>query len=479
MKGASINIFQKDVNCYRVKKELKDVVLFAEHNILNDPAFSRQDLLVCRNLLIYLNRPTQDTVLQVFHFALKPDGYLFLGSSESADEVADLFAVVDKKNRIYKCISPASGTYRLPLAVSPPSTVGKSFQTESRVERESQFAYASLHASLLAQYAPPSVLICENLDILHSTQGSERFLRFVTGEPTQNLCKVLDPSLRADVVATLFAIQQGDENAESGPLLLKIEGVDCLVNIKVRPVEDTRGIRAFFLVIFEEIYKNPDYTGENFPVFKEDNGQQLLQRLESNLQHTKDRLIRSTQQHEISIEELKASNEEFQAMNEEFRSTTEELETSKEELQSINEEMTTLNAELKEKVEDAFRANSNLQNLLASTQIGTIFLNRSLEVRRFTPTVTTLFNIIPSDLGRPLHHLTHNLDYGNLKGDAEIALKTDTIVEREVQSLADERWYLVRILPCKIEGGSIDGVVVSFLDFTERKIAQDKLIEAH
>jgi two-component system CheB/CheR fusion protein len=471
------HFFTKDGASFRVKKELRELVLFAPHNILHDSPFSRQDLVTCRNLLIYFNRATQEKVMEIFHFALRQNGYLFLGASEMAETVPAMFAEIDKKQRMYQCRpvpSKYSGAPVLPLIDNLQLKNSESIGGNS----EQGFSFNVLHLKLVEQFSPPSILINENYDILDLSEAASRYLRLRGGEPTFNLGKIAHPALRADLLAALFAAKQENGISESRHLRINLDGKEHFVNLTVHRIESPEAARGYFLVTFDEI-SDQSIPAEILQKFiSADKGAEVvIHRLEEDLQFTRDRLRQTVEQHEVSLEEVKASNEELQATNEELRSTTEELETSKEELQSVNEELTTVNYELKEKVEEISNANLDLQNLMASTDISTIFLDCNLQIKRFTSPVQKLFNIIPYDVGRPLAHLTHRLDYENLIADAIEVLRTLQPFEHEVKG-EDEQWYHVRIIPYRTTVNRIDGVLLSFEDITERRQAKQALKDA-
>lgn len=469
--------FIKEAEGYRVRKEIRELILFAPHNILRDPPFSRLDLVSCRNLLIYLNRDTQGKVLQLFHFALQANKFLFLGSSESTEGSASFFTPIDKKHRIYMRASTSSlipiqpvlslGTNRLIKEPELPGT-----------QREKMFSFGELHLRLIEQYAPPSILVNEDFDIVHLSEHAGRYLKHVGGEPTNNLLKIVHPALRSDLRAAMFSVQQGGVIMEIKDIPIELDGQKCYINLTLHKIGIPESVRGFMLVLFEE------HTHPLAPKSEKEQKQQRLagesaleevvQRLEEELLRTKERLRNSIEQYETSLEELKASNEELQAINEELRSATEELETNKEELQSVNEELTTVNYELKETLDEMSRANSDLQNLMISTNIATIFLDRHLQIKRFTPEAQKLFNIIPSDAGRPLSHLTHMLEYQDLTKDANEVLKTLQTVEREVKS-TENHWYIARLLPYRTLDDRIDGVVITFVDITSRREAEEKI----
>ena len=466
--------FIREGNGYRVKKELRELVLFAPHNILRDPPFSRLDLITCRNLLIYLARETQERVMEIFNFALRGDGFLFLGSSESAETTPSLFTAVNKKQRIYRC-RPTLAHHKLPAISVPDHWQIKLPETPERSEKNAPTgSFADLHLRLVEQFAPPSVLVNEDYEIVHSSPTAGKFLQFIGGEPSRNLLKVAHPAIQLDLRAALMTAKQENRQSESSNIRVRLNGRESFVNLIVRPSEDD-----LFLIIFEESAETSALETKSIAeiVAGDEAIKSVVLRLEEELQTARNRLRNTIEQSETSTEELKASNEELQAINEELRSASEELETSQEELQSLNEELVTVNHELKDKVDEISRANSDLQNLMGSTDIGTIFLDRDLNIKFYTPPVKELFNIIPSDIGRPFEHLTHKFKDGNLVTDAETVLKNLKTVEREILT-ADNRRFVARLLPYRTMEDRIDGVVLNFVNFTERWLAEKNLAQS-
>jgi two-component system CheB/CheR fusion protein len=469
--------FAKDGDRYRVKKELREMVLFAVHNVLRDPPFSRLDLISCRNLLIYLNREVQERILGVFHFALRASGYLFLGASESAEAPPSLFLPVDKKRRIYGRRPTLEPTQHLVAEWIVPR--GQLRRSDSRGSNAVGVgSLAELHQEIIEQLAPPSLLLDEDFDVLHMSAHSGRYLRFTGGEPTPDVLKLINPDLRLDLHAALLEAKASEPGAtvQSRRLGVDLDGKTCWVTLTVRPIAHPPELaRGFYLVLFDEDTEAPPLTSAAAPA-SELSRMESVGPLEKELQHTKEQLRLTIEQYETSTEELRASNEELQAINEELRSATEELETSKEELQSVNEELTTLNQEYREKIEEVGRANSDLQNLMASIDIGTIFLDRALRIQRYTRPAQELFNILPADVGRPLQHFTHKLDYHSLPADAQEVLRTLQTIEREVHS-TDDSWFLARMRPYRTLEDKIDGVVLTFVDITSRRRAEEQLRE--
>lgn len=485
--------FIKDHRGYRVRRELREMVLFASHDLLKDAPFSRMDLISCRNLLIYLNRDAQKRVLEIFHFALKPNGRLFLGSSEAVDDESPLFRVLDKKHRIYAHqptvrigLPLPSGPSTLLRAIesqermeSGPVVHGKRFLQEASVPAQGKFgqhldraSLAELHFRLVERFAPPSVIINGEHDVVHLSESAGEFLQFAGGEPTTNLLRIVHPMLRIALRAALFRTAETNASVESFGVPLETDHGKLKVNIRVSPAEDIAP--GYFLVTFDrvegEVEDQVESIGESVVT-----PEPVIRHLERELEQVKGHLRDTVEQYEASTEELKASNEELQAMNEELRSATEELETSREELQSINEELTTVNQEMKAKVDEVAHANSDLQNLMASTSIATVFLDRELAITRYTPSAVELFNLIPTDVGRPLAHLKHELDYPELLDDAAQVLRTLVPIEREVSDKS--RFFLSRLQPYRTPEDHIAGVVLTFVNVTDRREAERSLAE--
>lgn len=461
------NFFIKEAGGYSVKKSVREKSLFAAHNLLKDPPFSRLDMVSCRNLMIYLNRDVQEQILRLFHFAMRPGGYLFLGSSESAESVPNLFIALDKKHRLFKA-NPVSRTAfsvpTLPLgAPAPKPTVAITAASEPK-----RISFGELHQQLLEQYAPPSVIIDHDYDIVHLSDRAGRFLQFAGGEPSHNLLKVIHPELRLDLRTALFQAIQSGRSVEARRVRLNREGHTYYVNMIARPVQSDEVGGSFVLVIFDEV---EEVLGPDSKEQGHDAPEPIIQQLEAELRRTKEQLQATIEQYETAHEELKASNEELQAINEELRSTTEELETSREELQSINEELMTVNYELKNKVEEVGAVNDDLKNLIASTEIATIFVDRALKIKRFTPRALELFNLIPTDTGRSLLDITHRLAYAHLADDAAQVFDTLRTIERELAG-PDGRWYITRIFPYRTRDDRIEGAVLTFVDITARKRAE-------
>jgi two-component system CheB/CheR fusion protein len=480
--------FVKEHAGYRVRRELREMILFAQHDLLKDSPFSRLDLVSCRNLLIYLNRDAQQRAFQIFHFALVSGGHLFLGTSESAEDVSPLFAVVDKKCRIFVQRPVPRVGLPVPTLMPIPAGLGTLPLILERQQRAAELVAAArngeaggfgqalrpaerrigswgeMHFKLLEQIAPPSILVDAEHEILHVSPSAAKFLEFGGGEPSRNLLRAVHPDLRIEMRAALYRAAQ-DGGVEALVPAVEVGGETKDITIRVSPARDV-GADLYLVVLSSSL------PGAMPVPHSRRAADALSQQLDRELERLKGQLRDTVEQYEASTEELKASNEELQAMNEELRSATEELETSREELQSINEELTTVNHELKSKVDELSHSNSDMQNLMDATAIAIVFLDRNLRITRYTPSAVTLFNLIASDLGRPLADLASRLQYPELSDDARRVLERLAPIEREV-GLEDGSWFLARLLPYRTIEDRIAGVVLCFIDITERKRAEE------
>jgi two-component system CheB/CheR fusion protein len=401
-----------------------------------------------------------------------------LGGSESVDGAVDLYSVVNKEHRIYQ--SRVVET-RLSFPVPDQGFVSTlvSLPELARV-RDSQPAlrstYAQLHQRLLERYAPPSVVINENYDILHISETAGQFMQIPGGEVSTNLLALVRPELRLDLRSALYQAAHQKTDVESQSIAVPVGDETNYIKVRIRPVLGEQDkARALFLILFQQVKEPPPNEQNKSATSDED--VPLAHRLEEELLEVKAHLRATIEHHELQREELKASNEELQAMNEEMRSAAEELETSKEELQSINEELTTVNQELKVKIEELGHTNDDLRNLINSTRIGTVFLNRELHVKLFTPLARDIFNLIPADVGRGLSDITSKLEDDGLIQDAERVLETLQPIERAVHT-KDGFVYLMQISPYRTLEDRIDGVVLVFIDITERHRAQEQFRRA-
>lgn len=459
--------FVEETGGYRVRKEVRELVVFAPHNLLGDPPFSRLDMVICRNLMIYLQRDVQGDVLRIFHYALKPGSFLVLGTSETVDD-AELFRTVDKKLSIHRRGHAHLPEPRLPVfPISRPEHAGSN-ESVGHVLAPQQ--YEAMHLGLISEHARPSLLVGPDGQVVHLSDSAGRYLEHPAGRLTASATKLVRRELAVELISALHAARKDRRPAQSKPVQVGFNGDARAVVLRVYPATETQS-DGYCLVTFDEID-----TLLNLPPGAGSDGSdnRRIQGLAHELESTRQRLQTIIEEFETTQEEMKASNEELQSANEELRSTMEELETSKEELQSMNEELQTVNQENRHKVEELALLSSDLQNLLTATDIATLFLDRELRILRFTPKVTELINVRTMDRGRPVFELTHRLGYPDLKSDAETVLRRLTQIEREVK---DElgRWFLTNLLPYRGRDDRIEGLVITFVDITRRKRSEEEL----
>jgi two-component system, chemotaxis family, CheB/CheR fusion protein len=466
--------FEADVGGYRVRKHVRELVVFSPHDLLGDPPFSRLDLVSCRNLLIYLEQEVQRDVQALFHYALTARGVLVLGTSESVD-TSKLFRAEDKEHRIYRRRAVTAAEARVP--VFPLARTGHPALVETE-QSPRDIAPGALHHRMVERFAPPSLLVNQDDTVIHLSEHAGRYLVHPGGEPSVNVFKIVREELRTEMRVALRAARQqgGGPAAESKPVTMPLDGGTGTVVLKVRlaPAFEAEG---YALVVFEEraAPEAPEGPAPDVGVGAGDGGR--VGELEEELADARRQLQTTIEDYEATQEELQSSNEELQSSNEELRATMEELETSKEELQSINEELQAVNEENRHKVEELAQLSGDLQNLLVATDIAILFLDQQLRIVRFTPKLAELFNVRPADQGRPISDLTHRLGYKDFMADARTVLERLATVEREIQDETG-RWYLTRVLPYRTPDDRIKGVVVNFIDISDRKRMEEELRNA-
>ena len=473
--------FVKEDSGYRIKKEIRELVIFAPQNILKDPPFTKLDLITCRNLLIYVKPAAQERMLALFHYALKPGGILFLGSSESITGLSDHFEVMNKK---WKVFARKDTTLRqaLPDGFATPAVKGEASPVNPGdvVDRtRKQLLSTMIEKTLLTRYAPASVIVNDRGDILYIHGRTGDYLEPATGQPRLNILEMAREGLRLELPSALRrAVTQKGEVVHEG-VRVKTNGSYSSVRLTVVKLTEPESVRGLLLVTFaiEPAVKI------SAPAKKASRGAKVtslpgrVPELERELQYTKETLQSTVEELQTSNEELKSTNEELQSTNEELQSANEELETSKEEMQSLNEELQTVNAQLQGKLDDLAQANDDMQNLLNSTAIATIFLDQKLNIKRFTAEATKLVKLIPSDVGRPIGDLASNLRYDQLQADAAEVLRKLGSKEKEVQT-RDGEWRQVRIHPYRTTENVIEGLVVTFVDVNRVKLAEEAAQQA-
>jgi two-component system, chemotaxis family, CheB/CheR fusion protein len=480
-------VSEEDGAHYRIQKRLRDLLVFSEQDVTRDPPFSRLDLISCRNLLIYMGAELQKKLFPLFDYALRPGGYLFLGTSETVGNFATLFTAVDRKAKIYRSRDDGhlriAGGARFLAAATPaggavprPRTAG---QTASNPLRDLTVR------ALLQHHDLAGALVNDRGDILYLHGRTGHYLELASGEVQTNILAMAREGLKRPLGAALRRAVAGNQRVRHAGLPVKTNGEFTSIDLTVQPVAADQGTgdqTAVFLVILEPAVAPPAPATKPVRAGKRAGaGKSVDSRIEAlkhELQLKEASLLISNEELETFNEELKSSNEEMQSANEELQSTNEEMETSKEELQSVNEELSTVNVELQSRVADLSQVNNDMNNLLAGTGVGTIFVNHTLQITRFTPTVTQLINLIPTDVGRPVGHIVSNLEgYHRLVEDVQGVLDTLVPLEVEVRSKAG-KWFLLRIRPYRTLENVIEGAVITFTDVTEMKRAQAALIES-
>ncbi|HRI66238.1 MAG TPA: chemotaxis protein CheB [Polyangium sp.] len=464
--------FTRENGNFRVKREVRELIVFAPHNVIADPPYSRLDLISCRNLFIYLDRELHRRIVEIFHYALRPDGHLLLGTSENIEE-SDLFRVEDKKRSLFRRSSAVVFEPRLPVF-----NLGRSRMSDrlpATGYTPEAIAYGSIHQRLAEQYAPPSVLLSPDNHVVHFSARAGRYFVHPGGSPTTSVFKLVRDDLRVELKTAVSTARAQNQVVRTRPIDVRFDGTQFPIVLDLRPSLDPEH-PGFMLLIFDET--PPTESPKLAELGQEDRANAVeLARIQDLLQD-KERAERRLQEiikdYETSQEDLRASNEELQSANEELRSTFEELETSKEELQSINEELQTVNQENRHKMEELAQLSSDLQNLFAAADIATIFLDREFRILRFTPKTTELFNVQLTDRGRYLSDFTHRLGHTSLIHDARNVLERLIPIEREVEDSAG-RWYMMRIRPYRGTGDRIAGVVLTFIEITQRKQTEDAL----
>lgn len=461
------HFFTKEDSSYRVKKPIREMVVFATQNLIKDPPFSKLDLVCCRNVLIYMDSVLQKKILPLFHYTLNPAGYLFLGTSETIGNFVDHFSVVDSKWKVFKRKEAKTNNVLEHLVMPFSDTSIEVRRAEPGDQRRHLSARQLAERVILQNYAPPCVLINSRHEILYFHGNTEKFLTPPTGEATFDILKMVRSELRYKLNNALHRAIKERKTVTIKGVKVNLEGRYVDVDMMVRPVIEAENVDDMLMVIFQSKEQPAKPAADKSKDHADRDVDTRVEALEQELQSTKEYLQTTIEELETSNEELKSTNEELQSTNEELQSTNEELETSREELQSTNEELETVNSELQDKVEQLSNTNDDLNNLLSSTQIGTMFLDMELRVKRFTPTVKKIFNLIQTDIGRPISDLTSTLEYQGLRKDAEETLRTLVSKEFDVQAV-DGSWYSIRILPYRTVENVIGGVVITFVDMTKQ-----------
>jgi two-component system CheB/CheR fusion protein len=456
--------FVKTESGYVVGRAIRDICTFSPHSLIRDPPFSRVDFISCRNLLIYLDSDLQARVIPIFHYALAPEGILLLGSSETVSRFEKLFATLDKKHRIFQRCDVPSTLPQLParaIEVDGEGRVVVPVQDNAAGLRPQAISRA--RSRVLEAYASPFVVVTASGEVLHYSSRTGRFFEPAPGPPSKNLFDMARASVRLGLRAGLRRAAESGQRVQQSLPEAEAGEDDSLISLFVEPLS-IAAPEQIFLVVFIETPRGRRIDLDDGGLSQEEH--RIAAALERENRELREQLQSVREEHETTLEEGRSANEELHSVNEELQSSNEELETSREEIQSINEEMSTVNAQLSIKLEELDRANSDLRNLFESTKVATVFLDRNLVIRAFTPEVAAVYNLIPSDVGRPLVDIVNRLNYQTLREDVAQVLATLAPLERRVAREDGDAHYLMRILPYRSPDSSIDGSLITFVEVT-------------
>lgn len=464
--------FTKAEDGYIISPEIREMIVFAQHNIIMHPPFTNIDILSCRNLLIYLDPELQRKLLGLFYYSLNHEGILVLGTSESLGEQGSLFSSLDSGLKIFRR-SPENMNQQLfnfPSSFARP----KSGNIDNTVPEKPIMNIQTLTEQLVLQkFSPAGVLVNENGDILYIIGRTGKYLEPAVGKANLNIFAMLRPGFQNDFAYAFRKAVSKRETVEVHHVKIGTNGSTLLVNVSIQYIQKPEPLYGKLMVIFTDV-PHPhaselhDKSRLNAPASIRE------AELEQELQHSREEMQNMLEEMQTSQEELKSTNEELQSTNEELQSTNEELTTSKEEMQSLNEELQTVNAELMAKVEDYSRVNNDMKNLLNSTDIATLFLDKELNIRRFTDQATKIFKLIKSDIGRPFTDQVSLLVYPELAEDAREVLRTLVLTIKQIPT-RDGRWFSIRIMPYRTFDDRIDGLVITFIDISDLKLVEEQL----
>ena len=459
---------------YRINTEIREMVVFAKHNIILHPPFTRIDILTCRNLLIYMDTELQTKLLGLFYYSINPEGCMVLGSAETLGTQSHFFTPIDAKLKIYK----RSVTSKTPELFDFPASFSRTKlpNIEQPVPVQPILNIQTLADQLLLQhFSPPGVLVNEKGDIIYISGRTGKYLEPAVGKANMNIFAMLREGMRNEFPSAFRQVLMKKEAVILHNLSIVASGSPQLLNINIQWIDKPEALRGMVMIIFIDL---PKIVGIETLGNKEENVSNNIRQteLEKELQHAREEMQNTLEEMQTSQEELKSTNEELQSTNEELQSTNEELTTSKEEMQSLNEELQTVNAELQSKVEDYSRVNNDMKNLLNSTDIATLFLDKDLNIRRYTDQATKIFKLIKSDIGRPFTDQVSDLIYPDLKDDAIEVLRTLIFIQKPIPT-NDGRWFSIRIMPYRTYDDRIDGLVITFINITDHKQLETKLDE--
>lgn len=462
--------FVKENGGYRVNATVREMVVFAQHNIIKDPPFTKLTFLSCRNVLIYMEPELQKKLMNLFHYSLNPSGILLLGSAENDNSQNNQFSPIDSKLKLFKrsVISSTNVMVDFPSSFTYSKTHSSSLVKPMKIAENIQLLTEQL---MLQRFSPSSVLINSEGDILYITGRTGKYLEPAAGKANLNILTMAREGLRFALPGAIRKAKQSFEVVTLHHLKIGTNDGPQLVDVTLQLIDNPEALRGTIIIVFSEVSK---LTKLPNLVYEQPALTNKEQELELELQRVNEELQSTREEMQTTQEELKSSNEEMQSTNEELQSTNEELTTSKEEMQSINEELQSVNIELQSKILDFTVANNDMKNLLNSTEIATLFLDRELNIRRFTETITSIFKLRATDIGRPFTDMVSDLLYPEITDHAREVLRTLVYKETEIATY-DHRWFLVRIMPYRTLEDKIDGLVMTFLDITKSKNLENEL----
>jgi len=476
-----LRYFREEDAGYRLNKDIRETVIFAEQNLIMDPPFVKLDFLSCRNVLIYFNTALQKRIMQLFYYSLNVGGVLLLGSSETVGAATHLFSSLAGPGHFYQKVAmPGTIEFELPkfFHQAGGTTVDQGDNTKLTAPSQAAPVIEVLVGRLILQeYSPAAVLTTETGEILYISGRTGRYLEPPMGKANWSLFALAREGLNLALNEAFHRAIREKKSVTIPDVKVGSEHDIQIVDVTVQAIVEPEALRGLLLVVFTDRGKNPEdfrSPNESEPDAGLDSKtKELLQKF----QRAQDALLNTRQEMQTSQEELKSTNEELQSTNEELQSTNEELMTSKEEIQSMNEELQTVNHELQAKVDELSHTSNDMKNLLNSTDIATLFLDENLNIRRFTPQAAGVIKLIPSDAGRPVTDLVSSLDYPTLADDTREVLRTLVFSEKQIAS-KDGRWYIVRIMPYRTVDNRIDGVVITFVNISAAKELESRLRES-
>ena len=464
--------FTREKSGYQVRKEIRGLVIFAPQNLIMEPPFTKLDILSCRNLLIYLTPEVQKKLIPLFHYSLTPGGILFQGSAETIGDGTHLFAPLSGKSRLFRRIE----SVLRPEAIAFPSAFSASPAAglEARPAPKPPASLQTLADQLVLQrYAPPAVLTNDEGDIFYVSGHTGKYLEPAAGKANWNIFVMAREGLRYELARAFQEALRKKTSVTLHGLKVGTNGGTQCVEVTVRRLDEPGPLHALVMIVFTDVAAPVSAHAAGRPPKPHARSPRLAE-LEQELLHVRGESRATHEEMQTSQEELRSANEELQSTNEELQSTNEELMTSKEEMQSMNEEMQTVNTELQAKVDELSRTSNDMKNLLDSTDIATLFLDKDLNVRRFTPQATKIIKLIATDAGRPITDLATEMRYPELVADAREVLRKLAAVEKSIAG-RDGRWFTVRIMPYRTMDDRIDGVVITFANITVAKTLEAKL----